>query len=155
MDGLVQHTRNEDEEVACIQRAVNEPVFRKEKAREGSERIKNNFMGASWEAYLSDLYAMVAQRVEQAPQVRLVENAGLTITDQESAELSYTFFGAAPNFLLYSLINRKAHFSVSDLVKIYRTLLRSGLPADQRLTIRQVLYFVKQKIKRKSASGVA
>jgi hypothetical protein len=152
LKGLVEHARDEDEEIRFIEYAVNNPDYRRKIAQRASQLVKDNYMGAGWKGYLDKLYAMSEAPVAVPRIIHKLANAAPTVNDEDAAVLSRALFGNAVNFMLFCLTNRTKQFSFLDVLHLYR-VLQQNPSSSQRLTMRQVLYFAKVKWKKGLAGG--
>lgn len=148
-NGLVSHAHDELAQFRLIQRAIDDAAFREETAARGAALIQENYMGEGWQHYLSELYRASAAPVHSLRDLRplLNEIPVITQNDLDAVALSRTFHGTAANFALYGITQDAARYSVSDALKLFLTLKNQPQQFGQQLSLRQLLYFLKIKLR--------
>jgi glycosyltransferase involved in cell wall biosynthesis len=147
LKGVVFHTNDEEEQLATIKYAINNPSYRREIAAVCARRIEDNYMGTGWLKQLYRLYDCVPGKLQHSRDLSGLHNIDfMTENDKEAARLALSQHGDTSAILSRTIHRYLPTISAREIIDIYYRLRKGDGKYGEILSLRQMLYFVKRKV---------
>lgn len=127
---IVRHSQSEGEQLLAIQKAIDDADYRREISKEGSSLIRNNYVGAGWNSYLTKLYEESSEFVNSINYSTAENCIGFNQDNIDAADLAYSFYGKPFNVIMPGVWKCVDNLTLTEIIDIYSRLKKSKCIAD-------------------------